>query len=152
MDMKKIALIGNIAKVIIGLIGFFLFIQILSAPVCEAEYNKVCPETIPFISGSISLSMAALVICGGLALLFGIVFFFQNIRKSVGAIIGLIGLLVLAGISYAMSTGDLTSKWSEAGVTEQVSHLSGAGVYLVMFLLGITVVAALLSEVTRFFK
>lgn len=141
MDMKKVGLIGNILKVVIGVIGLGLCFKIIAGD-----------ETEGTISAAINISMIALALCCVIALAFGLIYFLGNIKKSKGSLFMLAGFGAIAGISYSLAKSEVYPEWAAAGVTEQVSKLSGMGVYAVMLLLGIAVAVAIFSEVSKLIK
>jgi len=147
MDTKKISLIGNIVKVLIAVVGAIYCVLILFNSDDIEMGNKH-----NLVSGALTLSYIGMVVCIGVALLFGLVYFFKNIAKSKGMIIGLVGFAIIAFISYSLADGDLTPKWEALNYTETTSKLSGAGIYLTGLLLIVTVAAALFSEVNKLFK
>ena len=65
---------------------------------------------------------------------------------------GVIGFAAVLGISYALADGTVTFDWEANGITEQVSKLSSMGITAVFILLGMAVVAALFSEVSKLIK
>jgi len=141
MDMKKVALLGNILKVAIAVIGLILCLKIIGGDNSEST-----------ISLAINVSLIALVLCCIIALGFGLLFFIGNLKKSKGALFGIIGFVIVAVISYAMASSEVLPEWGAAGVTEKVSKLSGMGVYAVMLLIGLSVGAAVYSEVSKLIK
>ena len=138
MDMKKVALIGNVLKVIIAVVGLFLCVKIIAGD-----------ESIGTISAAINISMIALALCCVIALGFCLVYFAENLKKSKGALFMIGGFAAIAGISYSLAKSEVYPEWAAAGVTEQVSKLSGMGIYAVMLLLGLAVAAALFSELSK---
>jgi hypothetical protein len=67
-------------------------------------------------------------------------------------IFGLVGFIAILGIAYSMSGSDLLDSWRSAGITEQTSKLSEMGVRAVLIMLGLTVAAAIFSEVSKVFQ
>jgi hypothetical protein len=152
MDMKKVEFIGNVLKVVIGAVGAILCLMIISADKCPDSPNELCDGTIPIIGYAINLSLGALLLCGVVALLFGLIYFAGHIKQSKGTLFGLVGLGVIAGISYAMAADEVYPEWEKVDVTAQVSKLSGMGINFVLILLALAVLTALFSEVTKLVK
>jgi hypothetical protein len=140
MDSRKDNLIGNIAKLAIAIIGVVLTFMII-----YKEDEGVIDITIKF-------TLAVLAACAIIALLFGLIHFVTNIGKSKGMIFGLVGFIAILGIAYSMSGSDLLDSWRSAGITEQTSKLSEMGVRAVLIMLGLTVAAAIFSEVSKVFQ
>jgi len=141
MDMKKVGLIANILKIAIAAIGAILCFKIIAGDESDGT-----------ISAALGISMVALYLCAGIAIIFGLIYFVTNLRKSKGALIGLVGLGIVAAISFSMASSEVTPEWSAMGVTEQISQASGAGIWAVILLLGVAVIASIFSEVSKFFK
>ncbi|NNC83408.1 MAG: hypothetical protein HKN79_07510 [Flavobacteriales bacterium] len=146
MDTKTAGLIGTIVKVAIALAGAVLcFLIMANSSDIEAGDDQ------SYVNGALTVTYIAMLLCVGAALLFGLVYFLKNIRNSKGLLFGLVGLAVVAFVSYSLSDAqaspELMAKYSESTL-----QMSGAGIYLTLLLLGIGVAAALFSEVTKIFK
>lgn len=69
------------------------------------------------------------------------------------ALIGIVGLAVVGGISYALSTGsDATTIYAKLGVSEGSSHTVGAGLYAFYILIALAVLSIIYVEITRLFS
>lgn len=73
----------------------------------------------------------------------------KSLIKAGGVIVGLI---VLFFISYAMSTGDVTSKYTALGVDEGSSKLIGAGLIMLYIFLFVSIAGMVISEIYKIFK
>jgi hypothetical protein len=67
-----------------------------------------------------------------------------------GAVI--IGLIVLFFISYSMSTGDVTTKYTSLGVDEGSSKLIGAGLIMLYIFLFVSIAGMVISEIYKMLK
>jgi len=67
-----------------------------------------------------------------------------------GAVI--VGLVVLFFVSYAMSTGDVKTKYTALGVDEGSSKLIGAGLIMLYIFLFASIAGMVLSEIYKMFK
>jgi hypothetical protein len=146
MDTKIAGTIGTIIKVAIAVIGVIFCVLIMS----NSEGIEM-GENVNYVTGGLTISYIAFILCAGIALLFGLVYFITNIKKSKGLMFGLIGFAVIAGISYSIADGSLDPSWGSE-VTETVSKLSSMGIYATVILLGVAVVMALASEVSKLLK
>jgi hypothetical protein len=147
MDTKTAHLIGNIVKIVVALVGV-IFCALILANNSEIEMGNKHS----LVSGALTLSAVGIILCVGIALLFGLVYFFKHMAKSKGMLIGIVGFIVIIFISYSMADGGLTTDWMSRGVTETASKLSGTGIYLTGIMLAVTVLVAIFSEVNKIFK
>jgi hypothetical protein len=85
-----------------------------------------------------------------------IIFPIINAMKTPGALvrslIGVVILVVLFGISYALSGSAVSDKNAALGVTETSSKLIGAGLIMFYITLILSAVALFYSEITKAFK
>ena len=147
MDTKTIGLIGTAVKVIIALLGAVFCVLIIS----NSESIKL-GENVGFLDSAMVITYIAMFICIAVALLFGLYKFATNIGKSKGMLFSLIGFAAILGISYAVADDSVTMAWQDMGVTESVSKMTSMGLTATFVLLGLAVIAALLSEVTKLIK
>lgn len=93
----------------------------------------------------------------GLAVLSILAFAGTNIAKNPkgakSALVGIIGLALIIGITYATSSGeDANTIYADKGITEGESHLVGMGLATFYTLGALTILSILYVEVTRLFK
>lgn len=74
-----------------------------------------------------------------------------NIKKAKNTLIGVIALIVVLGISYAVASSEVPSKYVLT-LTEGTSKMVGAGIISFYILLVISVVAAIGSGVMKMLK
>lgn len=74
-----------------------------------------------------------------------------NIKKAKNALIGVIGLAVILGISYATASSEVPAKYVLT-LTEGTSRMVGAGIISFYILLIISVAAAIGSGVMKILK
>lgn len=65
-----------------------------------------------------------------------------------GSAIGIVAMLVVIGISYGMASGEVLSNYPE-GTTETAVRWSGAGLYMLYILTGLSILAIVYSGVAR---
>lgn len=92
----------------------------------------------------------------GIAILAAIGFSIANAMKVPGAfvksLIGIGVLLALFGISYALSSSEVSTKNAALGLTESSSKLIGAGLIMFYITLALSAVALIYSEITKALK
>jgi len=94
----------------------------------------------------------------GLALAMIIIFGLMNIIKNPGGarsfLVGILTMLVVLGISYAVSTGtDANTLFADIeGATEGTSHLVGMGLKAFYILSGAAILSIIYAEVSRLFS
>ncbi len=95
----------------------------------------------------------------GICILMILVFAVGRIAKNPGgaksALIGIVGLLVLLFVAYALSTGtdaNTNPKYVEMSLSEETSRQVGTGLMVFYILAGLAILSILYVEVTRLFK
>ena len=82
-----------------------------------------------------------------LAVVFPLIQSFSNPKVLVRAAIGVAAILVVFGIGYALSTGDLNSKFLQSGVdTEGLSQAIGGMLKMVYLMMGIATIGIVYTE------
>ncbi|NQX91571.1 MAG: hypothetical protein HRT74_05495 [Flavobacteriales bacterium] len=103
-----------------------------------------------------NLTLVTMFLCVLFVIVFGLAFFFLNIKKRIGTLIGIVALLAVVGISYGVLASDVVTPALAAvkddTVTPELSSFAGGSQYIWYILLFIAVGAALFSEVSRIFK
>lgn len=87
-----------------------------------------------------------------LAVVFPIIHLVGDFKKAKTAFLGIIGLAVILGIGYAMSSGELGGADMKVEASATVVKVVGGGIIATFILIGLTVLAAIYSEVSKFFK
>ncbi len=93
----------------------------------------------------------------GISILMILVFSVTKVAGNPGAaktgIIGVVGLAVLIGLSFAFSSGeDASTIYADENISEGTSHYVGAALVSFYLLGALTILAILFAEVTRLFK
>ncbi|WP_417593164.1 hypothetical protein [Owenweeksia hongkongensis] len=96
----------------------------------------------------------ALIAIGIVAILiFGVAQIAGNPKAAKSALFGIVGLAVVSGLAYALSTGsDATGMYAKLDVTEGSSHMVGAGLYAFYILMALAVLSIIYVEITRLFS
>jgi len=107
-----------------------------------------------FISEALLLEWAYLLV--GIAtlasLVFPIMFLVQNPGKAKGALVSVVGLVIVFGISYAMASGDVLVSYEKYDVDEGLSKMVGMGI-MATYLLGLGAIGAIIySAISQMFK
>ena len=138
MEDKKLSTGITAGAFVIGIIGFVMSIMIM------VGYEYV-------IGPAITLTMVLMIAAAGVAILFGLYQLLTNIKKNISLLIGIVGFIILAVVCYLLASDEVLRSYGD-GITPAVSKLSGAGLFLLYFLLIGATVAAIFSEVSRIFK
>lgn len=138
MENKTLNLVLNVLAFAIGIVGLFLSIRIM------AGYEDV-------ISTALWLVYILMIVAGGVAILFGLVGLFTNLRRNIPLLIGLVGFVVIALIAYNVASDEVLRSYSQ-DITPRTSQLSGMGIIVMYVMLIIAVITAILGEVMRLFK
>ncbi|MBS1542004.1 MAG: hypothetical protein JST14_00080 [Bacteroidetes bacterium] len=92
-----------------------------------------------FLGGAAVLSLIVLPVMNAL----------KNPKEIIGSAIGILALIVLFGISYALSGDEVTLKYSSLGVDASSSKLIGAGLIMFYIVLVIAVVGFIVSSIRK---
>lgn len=85
-------------------------------------------------------------------LAFSLINILKNPTAAKSALVGLVGVALILGISYAMSTGDdANTLFAAKNVDEGTSRLVGMGLTSFYILAALTILAILYVEVSRLF-
>lgn len=144
-----------VLRTLIIAIGSILLIMIAGASVPEETYLEGLANYGGLLNGVYNLMVGALILCAAAAIIFGLVFFFGNIKNRMGSLIGFAVFAVIGLISfYALADGTVLSAYETSGieVTEGESSFAGGGVIFVYILGGIALLSIIWAEVSRFFK
>lgn len=86
-------------------------------------------------------------------LIFSIARIISHPGAAKAALIGIVGLIVLFGLSYALSNGDdVHTIFSKLDVSEETSRLVGTGLLTFYLLMGVAILSIIYVEITRLFK
>ncbi len=114
--------------------------------------------TLLFFIGSIDEGMflmwsyVLLGIAAVAAIVFPILNIVQNPKKAKMVIAGVVGLLIIFGISYALSEGHEIKVGEDNIVSADTVKLSDAGLIMTYILGGLSVLAAIYDGVSKMFK
>lgn len=105
----------------------------------------------------INFGLYATYVLIGIAVLGILIFSVARIISHPGAaksaLIGIVGLIVLGGISYALSSGDdAATRFADLEISEGTSRMVGAGLVTFYLLVGIAILSIIYVEITRLFK
>lgn len=105
------------------------------------------------INFGIYATYAMIIICILAILIFSIGQVVGHPGAAKSALLGVAGLVVVGGLSYALSTGsDATSMFAKLGVSEGSSHMVGTGLYAFYILMALAVLSIIYVEITRLFS
>lgn len=105
------------------------------------------------INIGIYATYALIGICVLAILIFAVTRIVTHPGAAKSALIGIVALVVLGGISYAISNGsDANGLYADLEVTEGTSHMVGTGLLTFYLLIGIAVLSIIYVEITRLFK
>ncbi len=104
----------NVVKIVTALfmvLAGVLWIVLLS----QGEDNiKANPN---LVNPVMILAYVSLILCAVLALVFGIGGLFSNPKAAKNALIGIVGIAVVMGLSYALGSSEVTQKMTKLGVS-----------------------------------
>ena len=148
---------GQVVSFGLGLVLTLLFYAIVGGGL--EEFNGVEEKLRPKSDeGGIFMfglrSAAGLAILCVLAMLgFGIYQMATNPKGAIKGIISLVALAVVFGIAYATSSNEILDTWNtEDVITPGISQYVGGAIKTTGVLIGIVVLAFVVSEIRNFFK
>lgn len=137
MNDKKLSTGLTVLAFIIAIVGLIISIRIMIG------YEDV-------IGAAITMSLVLIGAGALVAILFGLVQVFTNLKKNMSMLIGLVVFIILGFICYSLASDEVLRTYEN--VTPSTSKLSGGGLYLTYILIIGAALAAVLGEVTRAFK
>jgi hypothetical protein len=103
----------------------------------------------PLIESLVSPGLIVCYIFFGIALLASvgmpIIHAIKDPKGLIKALIGIVGLVVLFGISYALSGSEVTAKSAALGIDAASSRMIGAGMILFYIVLFVSIILAIYS-------
>jgi hypothetical protein len=138
MENKTLSTVLTIGAFILGVVGLVMGILIMAG-------------SERLVGSAITLVMIVMGVGAAVALLFGLFHLFANIKNNVSLLIGLVGFAILAFICYSLASGEVLQSY-DADITSAISKLSGGGLIVMYFLVGMGAVTAILGEIVGLFK
>jgi hypothetical protein len=141
MNTTKIAgIVGKVLEYGIAIVGTILFLMILLNGNVDAIYY------------ALKLSIWSIYLGAGIAILFGVYHFVANVKNNPKSLIGIVSFVVIIVVSRMLAknaevTDALMTKADEIQIL-----MTDTGLYMVYILMGIAILAIVLSEVSRLFK
>ena len=144
----------SILRSLIIVVGAVLCIIIVSRSGTEETLPEGMANYGALLNAVYYMTLVVLALCAAAAVIFGIVFFFSNIEKNIGMLIGIVAFAVIALISvFVLADNSIHPGWVTDGpATANESLLGGGGIYMV-YILGVVAIGSILwTEISRFFK
>lgn len=112
--------------------------------------TAICNACWP-VQGFIVWSYVLLILAIVAALAGAVISAIVNPKGIKGTAIGLGVMLVVVGISYALSSGEVLEKYPD-GITETASKWSGTGLYVFYILFVLAILSIIYSAISKAFK
>lgn len=138
MQQRTISTVLTVIAFIIGLVGLVMGIMIMAGN-----------ETV--IDAAITFTIVCMLVAAGAAVLFGLFHFVTNFRQNMGALIGVIVLVILGFICYSIADAEVLRSYPD-GITASESKWSEAGLIFTYVLIIAAVAVAIIGEVVRIFR
>jgi hypothetical protein len=143
MSTKVTGIIAKVFQYGIAIVGTFFFFMILSGNDPGGVY----------ISKAINLSLWAIYIAAGIAVLFGIYQFAINIKNNKKGLIGIVAFIaIIFGANAMAKKQTVTEAMLSEGITTQDLIMTDTGLYTFYALITIAILAIIFSEISRIFK
>lgn len=140
MNTRIAGIVGKVFQFGIGVIGGIMFLMIL----LKGDEDM--------ISSSITLSMWAIYIAAGIAILFGVYHFVTTIKDNKKSLIGIVAFILIIFVSRMLAKGQVTTDALLEKADEGQILMTDTGLYMFYILIAITVLSILFSEVSRLLK
>ena len=139
-------------KSLIGVVGVILFVMILLGEQTSETGEKL--HATGAIDGGIVLSYIVSVLCIVLWIVFAIWGIASNFKKSLPMLASLGVFAILFLISYSMASDEIMETWKKKPDLFTAFNVkwSDVGIYIMYFMLIMTVIAIVVSEIVKLFK
>ncbi len=147
---------GRIVTILLWGLIIISAILVVSLMVNISE-NDQDPTMAGWVNTNIIWAYILLAIGAGIAIIFGLIHTFSDIKSAKSTLISLVFLGVVVLVSYLLASDAIpqfmgVQKFINDGtLTPQVAKLIDAGLILTYIMLGLAVLAIILSPVTRLF-
>jgi hypothetical protein len=145
MNSKAISITSYVIMGVSVLLAVLFYIGAANAEVGQEAQNPFIQPIMVWCYGLVIAAVAATI-------LFPLSHMFKNPKAAKSALVGLGLLLLVAGISYAMASGEVLKSYNAYNTTEAESKMVSTGLILFYLLAGGAVIAAVYSEVSKIFK
>ena len=151
MDSKGLKLGLTGVKMVVSVIGVILCLLIM----LNSDSNQSVQEALAThdgnLNGSLWLVYIVGVACAAAMVIFGVVHFLSDPKKNMGALIGVVALVLVLIIGYAIADDTVLRAYGE-GISEGTSKWVGGGL-IGFYVIGIGAIAAIIfAEIGRLFK
>ena len=156
--MKHFQTANSSLTAILAIIGCIITVLVVTnysadAPITDADFERAAKAQ-SYIGSAITYTLYLTGAALGLFVL-GLMVFGLFIRpmRMIPLYGGIVGLLVVFGISWSMTNGEIPLKFmadlETNGLTEGISHWSGAGLYMVYILSALAVASIGYSMISK---
>ncbi len=143
---KKILNIFKIVSLILILLAVVFQVIILAKGEEGLIGNSI-------LDNYIRLAYIALIICAFLTILFPVIFMIQNPKNALKMLAGLVGLVVIGFICYALASNSFNIVQLETlKTTAETSKIVGAALYFTYAIGGIAIITIIYSGVSGLFR
>lgn len=104
------------------------------------------------IDAGLYFSYVLFFIALGAAIIFPLLYVIQDPKGVIKSLVGIVGLVVLFIVCYALSGNEVTAKYASLGVGEASSKLIGAVLIMFYLTLLISIVGIIFSEISKALK
>jgi hypothetical protein len=98
------------------------------------------------------VAFAAVSIAAGAAIIFPLINAIRNPATLGKSLMGIVVLFALALVAYLLSGDEVTARYTALGVDATTSKIIGAGLTLFYFLIGLSFLGIIYSEISKAFK
>jgi hypothetical protein len=139
-------------KSVIGVAGVIIFIMILMGEQTNEAGEKL--HSVSSINAGLVMSYIVTVLCLVIWMLFGVWNIVSNIKKSIPLLISVGIFGILFAISYSLASDEIMETWKKKPDLFTPGNIkwSDVGIYIMYFMLIITVVSIVVSEIVKLFK
>jgi len=104
------------------------------------------------IDAGLYFSYVLFFVAVGAAIIFPLLYVIQDPKAVIKSLVGVVGLVVLFIVCYALSGNEVTAKYASLGVGAGSSKLIGAVLIMFYLTLLISIVGIIFSEISKALK
>ena len=152
MDNKGMKTGLTVARIAIAVIGLILCALIISNADSEMTTADAMVAQGGSLNGALWITYILVVLSAASAVIFGLINVIRNPKKNLGAVLGVVAMIVLFAVAYAGFADDSVPLKFQSTVSGTISKMAGAGLITLYVVTLLTLVAVVYAEVSKLLK
>lgn len=142
----------GIARVAIAVIGLILCALIITSADSEMPVVEALEVQGGKLDGALWITYILILLGAAAALIYGVINVISNPKKNMGAVLGVVAMVLVFAITYYGFADDYVAPKHITTVSGTESMLAGAGLMTLYAVAVITIAAVVFAELSRLFK